>query len=82
LSEIQEKGFYTVLAEASGPYVEAMWQNFSSEKETLTEDILTGKILGRTLTAIGGWFKAGNDERPEAAADDEARPRMNSNGHE
>ena len=68
LGEIRERGFYTVLAESSGPYVEAMWQNFSSEKETLTEDILTGKMLRRTLESIGGWLSGdvkGDDEEPD-----------------
>ena len=56
LVEINHKGFYTVLAESSGPYVAAMWQNFSSEKETLTEDVLSGRLFGRTIKAVGGWL--------------------------
>lgn len=63
LEEIGEKGFYSVLAESSEPYVEAMWKNFSSEKETLTEDILSGKMLGRTMDKIGGWFSSGGDKK-------------------
>ncbi len=57
LLEIKTKGFYTVLAESSGPYIEAMWQNFSSEKETLTEDVLSGRLFGRTMKSMGGWFR-------------------------
>lgn len=72
LNEINEKGFYTVLAEASGPYVEAMWQNFSSEKETLTEDALSGRLFGRTMKAVGGWFKGGIDKTSESSTDSDA----------
>ena len=57
LLEIKTKGFYTVLAESSGPYIEAMWQNFSSETETLTEDVLSGRLFGRTMKSMGGWFR-------------------------
>ena len=56
LDEIAEKGFYTVLAESSEPYVEAVWKNFSSEKETITEDVLSGKFFTRTASAISNWF--------------------------
>ncbi len=70
LNEIADRGFYGVLAEASVPYVEAMWLNFSSEKETLTEDILSGKMLGRTINTIGGWF-AGEASGEKLEASDE-----------
>jgi hypothetical protein len=54
--EINTKGFYHVLAESSGPYIEAMWQNFSSDKETLTEDVLSGRLFSRTMKSLGSWF--------------------------
>ena len=49
-------GYYNFLAQTSKPYISAMWKNFSSEKETITEDVLSGRMLGRTWRAINGWF--------------------------
>lgn len=56
LTEIRDRGFYATLAETSEPYIEAVWQNFSTEKATLTEDLLTGKLLGQAGAALRRWF--------------------------
>jgi hypothetical protein len=56
LGEIREKGLYATLAETSEPYIEAVWHNFSSERATLTEDVLSGKALGQAWGAVSRWF--------------------------
>jgi XTP/dITP diphosphohydrolase len=67
LGEIRARGFYRLVAESSQPYVEALWQNFSTEKPTITEDLVTGKLLGRAWKSARKMFggaKAAPDERP------------------
>lgn len=56
LNDIQEKGLYTILAESSGPYISAVWQNFSTEKTTITEDLLSGKLIGRAWGGMNSWW--------------------------
>ena len=65
LTEINENGFYSMLADASEPYVEAMWKNFSSEKETITEDVLSGRFFSRTIRSVGNWFSGHEDTDAE-----------------
>ncbi len=56
LSDIRRRGLYGVLRDSSGPYIEAVWQNFSSDKPTITEDLLSGKLLGKARGACDdGW---------------------------
>ena len=58
LNEIGAKGMYATLRESSGPYIEAVWANFANDKSTLTEDLLTGRLLakgwGMVRGAMGG----------------------------
>ncbi|HRX79036.1 MAG TPA: hypothetical protein P5307_08230 [Pirellulaceae bacterium] len=61
LTEIQKKGLYATLATASQPYIRAVWTNFSSERETITEDLFSGKLIGRVWTGVRSWFA---DEAP------------------
>jgi hypothetical protein len=56
LGEIREKGLYATLAETSEPYIEAVWFNFSSERATITEDVLNGKLLGQAWGAVSRWM--------------------------
>ena len=56
LVSIKEKGFYATLAESSRPYIEATWHNFSTEKTTVTEDLLTGRLLGKAWGGMRAWF--------------------------
>ncbi len=49
LRTIRDKGLFESLRESSGPYIEAVWNNFSQDKATWTEDLLTGKF------ALKGW---------------------------
>jgi hypothetical protein len=52
LAEIRSKGLYRCLAETGKPYVAAVWRNFSSQRTTLTEDLLSGKLFGRLGQAL------------------------------
>lgn len=56
LSEISQRGLYTVLAESSQPYIEAVWYNFSSDRGTVTEDLLTGRLAGRVWDGMKSWM--------------------------
>ena len=59
LVDIRDKGMYRALAEVSGPYIEAVWTNFSSDKTTLTGDILSGKLVGQAWNAARRWLGRG-----------------------
>ncbi len=62
ITTICDRGLYTTLAESSGPYISAVWSNFSSDKDTVTEDLLTGKLAGRAWEGIRCWLGASADE--------------------
>jgi hypothetical protein len=56
LQDIRTRGLY---AESSGPYIAAVWQNFSTERPTITEDLLCGKLVGQAWGKVRGWFGRG-----------------------
>lgn len=56
LADVREKGFYRTLSESSGPYIEAVWRNFSPSQSTVTEDLLSGKLFGRAWQTVGRWL--------------------------
>ncbi len=56
LEEISEKGFYAIVAESSQPYVQAVWENFSTTRPTITEDVLSGKLAGKVWNGVRAWF--------------------------
>jgi hypothetical protein len=56
LTEIRAKGLYQSLAETSQPYVEAVWENFQTNRSTVTEDLLSGKLIGGTWQALRHWL--------------------------
>ena len=68
LGDIRKNGFYATLAESSGPYIEAVWTNFSSDKPTITEDILSGKLIGKAAQGIGRWLGLAAEDAPDASA--------------
>jgi DNA/RNA-binding domain of Phe-tRNA-synthetase-like protein len=72
LSQIHDKGFYQSLADVSGPYLEAVWDNFSMEKTTITQEVLSGRLTGRLWQNVGAWLKASPGEKlPDASPDEE-----------
>lgn len=54
LGSIYEKGLYQTVAETSGPYVEAVYSNFSGKRETWTQQLLTGKLFAAAWQWIRG----------------------------
>jgi hypothetical protein len=65
LAEIQRKGFYASVAESSGPYIGAVWDNFHTSRSTITEDLLSGKLLGSGWRAVRGWLGREEASPPE-----------------
>ncbi len=56
LGEIHRRGYYATLAESSGPYIEAVWKNFSTDTPTITGDLLSGKLVGQAAATVGRWL--------------------------
>jgi len=63
LSALHEKGFYATVSESYAPYVEAVWDNFSTEKGTWTEEVVTGRVFGSAWNAVKGWFGSDPDSQ-------------------
>lgn len=55
LGDIRAKGIYGSLAASSKPYVAAVWRNFAGDRPTLTEDVVTGRLLGRAWRRLKSW---------------------------
>ena len=73
--------------QSTRPYISAMWKNFSSAKETLTEDLPSGRLIGRDWSGARAWFAAGNAAEPQQDVPDSARenddaPAPDANGDE
>jgi hypothetical protein len=64
LDDVRQKGIYCSLAETSEPYAEAVWRNFSSERATITEDLLSGRLVGRAWNAARRWLGGGEKSEP------------------
>ena len=60
-AKIGREGIYSVAAESGQPYLDALWYNFSSGRPTLTEDIVSGKMIGNAWSGLREWFGS-NDE--------------------
>lgn len=56
LDEIMNRGIYVMLSDSCRPYVDAVWYNFSSDRPTVTEDIFSGKMVGRVWQGMRIWF--------------------------
>lgn len=56
LADIRSRGIYASLAETSRPYVDAVWQNFSTSKTTITEDLVSGRLIGQAWAAVRQWL--------------------------
>lgn len=67
IADINSKGIYASLSESSAPYVNAVWQNFSTEKPTVTQDLFSGRMIGRAWTGMSKWFTS---EAQDAVAED------------
>ncbi len=56
LTELHTRGYYTTLSEVSQPYISAVWDNFSTDRTTITEDLLNGKLVGGAAATVGKWL--------------------------
>jgi hypothetical protein len=61
VTSIYRKGIYTCLAESSKPYIDSVWYNFSSNRDTITEGILTGRTIGKAWKAVRRWLGGGDE---------------------
>lgn len=64
LHDIRQRGLYQTLSETSQPYIEAVWTNFQPTRSTLTQDVLSGRLLGNTWRAVRGWLGGRRDRDP------------------
>ncbi|NNE00146.1 MAG: hypothetical protein HKN47_22735 [Pirellulaceae bacterium] len=62
LDEISEHGLYATLSQASTPYLDAVWQNFADERETWTEELITGRMIGKAWRGVRGWLTSSDDD--------------------
>lgn len=56
LARIRSEGLYRTVAATSQPYIAAVWSNFATEKSTVTDDVLSGKLIGSTWNAMRNWL--------------------------
>jgi hypothetical protein len=52
LVTLRQKGFYPLLRESSAPYIQAVWRNFGSERETWTSALVSGRLFYRVWVAL------------------------------
>ena len=64
LGDLHTKGYYATLGEVSQPYIAAVWQNFSTDRTTITEDLLNGKIVGQAAQTVTRWLGLGTKTEP------------------
>lgn len=57
LDQINEQGIYKMLIDSSQPYLDAVYFNFSSNRETVTEDFFSGRMIARVWRFIVGLFR-------------------------
>ena len=80
LGDIRSRGVYMTLSENSQPYMAAAWNNFSTSKPTITEDLLSGALFARGWRAVCGWFRRRRNRKnkvpkqAEVPAGDENEP--------
>lgn len=56
LGDIRQEGLYETLAKSSAPYLQAVWMNFEADRETWTEEFLTGRLIQKAWGGVRGWF--------------------------
>jgi hypothetical protein len=64
---IRERGLYQTIAQTSAPYIEAAWNNFSTNRPTLTEEVATGRLMSRLWGKISSRFGTRDKETAEEA---------------
>ena len=56
LQEISDSGLYQTLSDVSTPYTKAVWENFAGDRETWTEELVTGRLFGKAWHSVRGWL--------------------------
>lgn len=74
IKAVREKGFYQTVKESSGPYIEAVWNNFHVDRSTWTEELLSGRAVGTAWGLVKGWFSRGGPPAEPAAKPDAGQP--------
>ncbi len=74
LDDIRRDGMYATLAKTSAPYIDAVWLNFSSDKSTVTEDLLNGKLIGRTWSGVRRWMGLAEPDVSEVSPPEREEP--------
>jgi hypothetical protein len=67
LKHVRERGFYQTVRDSSAPYVEAVWNNFRVDRSTWTEELLSGRAIGKAWTSVRGWFSKSKPIEPDAS---------------
>jgi hypothetical protein len=63
LSDLRTNGYYATLANVSGPYIEGVWQNFSTDRSTFTEELCSGRLIAKSARTVARWL--GSSPREE-----------------
>ncbi|MEM6689435.1 MAG: hypothetical protein AAF664_08420 [Planctomycetota bacterium] len=66
IATIRKEGITEVLRQAAEPYLDAIWDNFSSQRETWTAEILSGRAIAQAWTSICGIW---SDEEDAQSSD-------------
>jgi len=64
LADIRARGLYATLRESSAPYIDAVWNNFATNKTTVTEELLSGKLLGQGWNTVRRWLGQSGTSAP------------------
>ena len=70
MATIQKQGFYQSLRDTSEPYIDAVWSNFSIDRETWTESVLSGRAIGWGFNKVAGWFQGNKANKSSDRTDD------------
>lgn len=77
LSEIREQGIWQSLSNNSRPYVDAVWTNFRADQATITEDLVSGKLISSAWNGMLGWFSGTSKESQPDPSSEGKRPEPN-----
>jgi hypothetical protein len=76
IATIRKQGLYRSLRDTSEPYIDAVWFNFSIDRETWTESVLNGRAIGWGFNKVAGWFRGNKVEQSGDRADDVPDPEV------
>ncbi len=65
LSTIRQNGFFETVKDTSVPYVEAVWSNFSDNKSSWTEELLSGRAVRNGFNKLGSWLSRDKSDEPQ-----------------